>query len=458
MTTTATTHYDLCVLGGSSAGLAIAIGAGLLGVPVVLIEPGPLGADAAGELATATLLAVTNRIAEARRTPGLGVSAPIDLAAIRAHVTATVEAAAAANRPERLRALGVHLIETPGRFIGPDRVAIDGAGEITARRFVVAPMAVPALPAIPGLDQVPLLDTGLETLPMALAILGGGAEAIELAQAYRRLGSAVTLIDVGELLPDQDPELVDLLLRQLVAEGVRLLPRTAIRRVTHDAEGIVVDIDGSAPVTASHLLVAAGRRSDPASLDLAAAGIPSGPAGIPVDRHLRTANRRVYAVAPDAGLEQASAQAGVALRQILFRQRPAFDARVIPTKVRTGPGLAAVGLRETEVRGPLTILRAPLHDNDRARAEASAHGLVKIVTDRKGRILGAGILAPDAAELISPWQLAIARNLKIGAISSLTMPFPSLGEASKRAAGSFFAPRLLSAGTKRLVRWLARFG
>ena len=463
-------HYDICVIGGGSGGLAVAIGAALLGVPVALVETGRPGADGAEELARTTLLGVAARIQAARLVPGPDAAPAIDLAAIRHHVAATVAAASAAHSTERLRALGIHLVEGRARFLAPDRIATDGSPRmLTARRFVIASAGTAHIPAIPGLDRVPFLTpaslAALDRLPEHLAILGAGADALELAQAYRRLGCAVTLIADGDPLDDQDPELVDLLLLRLQAEGVRVLARTPVGRIVENSRGIGLAIGPSETITASDLLVAAGRRADIDGLDLDAAGVTRGPGGILVDRRLRTANRRIHAlgdaIGPHGGVQDAAAQAASVLRNILFRQNARFEPLAVPRVVRTGPGLAQIGPTEQQARtsaATATILRCPLHDNDRARAEDMPHGLVKAVTDRKGRILGAGIVAPHADELIQVWQLAIAQRLKIGAVAGLIAAYPTLGEASKRAAGSFFAPRLLSARTKRLVRRLAMLG
>ncbi|MDB5360846.1 MAG: merA [Rhodospirillales bacterium] len=467
---TDTAHYDVCVIGGGSGGLAVATGAALLGVPVALVEPGPLGTDGAEALATATLLAVAAKLQATRCVPGTVPTPSIDLAAIRGHVAATVEAVSAATAPERLRALGIRLIEAQARFLAPDRLATDGAPRIlTARRFVIAPAGNWQIPAIPGLDRVPFLTpaglAALDRLPVHLAVLGGGADALELAQAYRRLGCAVTLIADGDPLDGHDPDLVDLLLLRLRAEGIRVLTHAKISHVVEGSAGISLTVGPSQTVTASHVLVAAGRHCDLDALDLRAAGVRGGPDGILVDRQLRTTNRRISALgvstARHSPVQDGTAQAAVILRRILFRQKARFDPMALPRVVRTGPGLAQVGPTERQARtmaGAATILRSPLHDNDRARAEAMPHGLVKILTDRKGRILGAGIVAPNADELIQLWQLAVAQKLMIGAVANLPAVYPTLGEAAKRAAGSFFAPQLLSSRTKKLVRWLAKFG
>ena len=462
-------HYDVCVIGGGSGGLAVAIGAALLGVSVALVEPGRPGADGAEELARAALLGAAARIHAARHAPGLDLALPVDLAAIQHHVATAVAAASAANGAERLGSLGIHLVEGRARFLAPDRITTDGnTPMLTARRFVIADAGTAQVPAIPGLDRIAHLTLAdlatLDRLPAHLAVLGGQAEAVEWAQAYCRLGCAVTLIAGGDLLDGQDPELVDLLQWRLRAEGVRVLTHTPVDRIVRTGAGIELSI-GPETIAASDLLVAAGRRADLDGLDLGAAGVTCGPDGILVDRRLRTANRRIHAlgdaIGPNGGVQAAAAQAGVVLRNILFRQKARFDPMAVPRVVRTDPGLAQIGSTEQQARSivdAVTILRCPLHDNDRARAEGASHGLVKVVTGRTGRILGAGILASNADELIQVWQLAIAQRLKIGAIAGLATAYPTLGEASKRAAGSFFAPRLLGARTKRLVRWLAMLG
>jgi len=463
-------HYDICVIGGSSAGLAVAVGAALLGVPVALVEPGLPGRDGAEALARTALLGVAARLQAARRTPGLEIDPAIDLAQIQYHIADTVRAASAAIGADRLQALGIHLIEGRARFLAPDRIATDGSPRVlTARRFVIASPGTARIPEIPGLTDVPFLTQAdlmaLDRLPAHLAILGDGADALELAQAYRRLGSAVTLIAPGPLLPEQDPELVDLLRLRLQAEGTRVLTDRPVGRIARNGADIVLTLGPSETVTASDLLIAAGRHADLDGLDLASALVRVGPHRLPVDDRLRTSNRRIHAVGDaignDGGVQDGAAQAGILLRTLLFRQNARFDPMAVPRVARTDPGLAQIGATERQARqsaGAVTILRCPLHDNDRARAEGMSHGLVKAVTDRRGRILGAGILAPNADELVQVWQLAIAQRMKIGAIAGLATAYPSLGEASKRAAGSFFAPRLLGAGTRRLVRWLAMLG
>jgi pyruvate/2-oxoglutarate dehydrogenase complex dihydrolipoamide dehydrogenase (E3) component len=180
---------------------------------------------------------------------------------------------------------------------------------------------------------------------------------------------------------------------------------------------------------------------------------------------MRTSNRRIFALGDIVDgphfTHAASYQAGVVIRNALFRLPARVDYRALPWVTYADPELAQVGLTEAEARarhGRVTLLRWPFHDNDRARAERATLGLVKVVATPQGRILGASILGQAAGELIQTWQLAIGAGLKVSAVAGMIAPYPTLGEASKRAAGSFYLPKLFGARTKRLVRLLGRLG
>jgi pyruvate/2-oxoglutarate dehydrogenase complex dihydrolipoamide dehydrogenase (E3) component len=297
-------------------------------------------------------------------------------------------------------------------------------------------------------------------------VIGGGAVGVELGQAYRRLGAEITIIDAQPLLWQEDPELAAMLAETLRAEGVRLLPSSAIAAAERDGDGIALKLASGELVSGSHLLVAAGRRPNIAALDLAAAGIASTGHGITVDARLRTSNRRVYAIGDVAGgphfTHAALYQAGIVIRNALFRLPAAVDYRALPRVIYSDPELAAVGLSEATARDAygdkIRVLRWRFAENDRAQTERDTVGMVKVVTSASGRILGAAILGTGAGDQITTWALAISRRLKIGAMANLIVPYPTRGEAGKRAAGSFYTPTLFSPRTRRLVRLLARLG
>jgi pyruvate/2-oxoglutarate dehydrogenase complex dihydrolipoamide dehydrogenase (E3) component len=465
---------DLCVIGAGSGGLAVAAGAAQLGAEIVLIERGAMGGDCLnfGCVPSKALLA-SARLADLwRRAPALGVDyAPprLDFAAIGDSVGQVIATIAPNDSVERFQGLGVTVLQAEARFTGP-RTVRAGDVEVRPRRFVIASGSHPAVPPIPGLAEVPYLTNesvfANRVLPQHLIVIGGGPIGVEMAQAHRRLGARVTVLDLGPLLPRDDPELVGLLADRLACEDIVLRPRVTIASVERAAAGLVVQLAEGERIEGSHLLVAAGRRPSLDALDLPAAGIAASPQGIAVDARLRTTNHRAFAIGDVAGGPQfthiALYHAGIVIRNALFRLPAKVDYRALPWVTYTDPELAQVGLTETAARQAqgeaVRVLRWPFAENDRARTERDTAGLVKIVTRRNGRILGASVLGAAAGDLILPWALAISQKLKVSAFANLVVPYPTRGEASKRAAGSFYTPALFSARTRWIVRFLARFG
>ena len=344
-----------------------------------------------------------------------------------------------------------------------------GNVEIRPRRFVIATGSQPAIPPIRGLDDIPYLTNETifanRQLPEHLIVIGGGPIGIEMAQAHRRLGARVTVLDVGPLLPRDDPELRTILAERLSAEGIDCRPEVEIAGIERTGTTIAVCLASNKQIVGSHLLVAAGRRPTIEALDLGAAGIATTEKGITVDARLRTTNRRAFAIGDVAGGPQfthiALYHAGIVIRNALFRIPATVDYRALPWVTYTDPELAQVGLTEAAARAveqAPRVLRWPFAENDRAQTERETEGVVKIVTSSNGRILGASILGAGAGDLILPWALAIAQKLKIGALANLIVPYPTRGEAGKRAAGSYYTPTLFAPRTRRLIRLLARFG
>jgi pyruvate/2-oxoglutarate dehydrogenase complex dihydrolipoamide dehydrogenase (E3) component len=471
---TDTIRCDICVIGAGSAGLSVAAAAAQLGAATVLVERGEMGGDRLnwGCIPSKALLAAAKAAAGVRRATSFGIAAGepvVDFAAVMRHVQETIAAVAPMDSAPRFAGLGARVIHATARFTAP-REVVAGETSIRARRFVIATGSRPAIPAIPGLEAVPYLTN--ETLfdnprlPDHLVIIGAGSVGIEMAQAHARLGSRVTVLDSGTALALDDPELAELLCQRLRAEGVTIRENVAIAGVERDGASIAVVLAGEERLTASHLLVAAGRTADVDGLDLARAGVAHGKNGISVDGGLRTTNRKIYAIGDVAGGPQfthvAAYHAGIVVRSALFRLPAKTDYRALPWVTFTDPELAQCGLTEAAARArfgdDIAILRASFHENDRAQAERALHGLVKVVTSRNGRIRGAAILGAAAGELIQPWVLAIGEGMKITSLAGMMAPYPTLGEASKRAAISYFVPKLLTDRTRRLVALLARFG
>ena len=238
--------------------------------------------------------------------------------------------------------------------------------------------------------------------------------------------------------------------------------------VTVTDGGVSVDVengDGGHTVAGTHLLLAAGRKANVEDLGLEAAGVAYSPTGIEVDARLRTTNKKIWAIGDCAGGHQfthvAGYHAGIAIRNILFRLPAKADHSAVPWVTYTDPELAHVGLNEADAKqrhGDIRVLRWPYAENDRAQAERLTDGLIKAITAKNGRILGATIVGAHAGELIQPWVLAVSTKMKISRMASMIAPYPTLGEVSKRAAGSYFTPSLFSDRTRKIVRFLNAFG
>ena len=467
---------DLCVIGAGSGGLSVAAGAVQMGASVVLIERGKMGGDCLnyGCVPSKALLAAAHAahdIGAAARFGIEGTLAEVDRARVHKHIHGVIAGIAPHDSVERFEGLGVRVIQAHGRFTGPREVVADGIA-VRARRFVIATGSQPMVPPVPGLDETPYLTNetvfDLDHTPAHLIVMGGGPIGVELAQAHRRLGSRVTVVEMAAMLRNDDPELVAVVRARLRDEGVDILENTKVARVA-GAEGAVTvtvaDESGERAIAGSHLLVAAGRAPSLADLGLEAAGIEAGRQGIAVDTRLRSANKRVFAIGDVAGRYQfthmANYHAGIVLRNALFRLPAKVDERAVPWITFTDPELAQVGATEAQARaagGRVAVLRFPFAENDRARAERDTGGLVKAIVGGRGRILGAGIVGTGAGELIQSWELAIRARLGIGAMAGLIVPYPTRAEASQRAAGSYYTTKLFGPRTRWLVRFLARFG
>jgi len=469
---------DICIIGAGSAGLSVAAGAAQMGAKVVLIEAGKMGGDClnTGCVPSKSLLAAAKVAKVARASGKLGVNLGepnVDFKAVHDHVHRVIAGIAPHDSVERFTGLGCTVINARATFTGPQTVEAGGQ-TIKARRFVIATGSRAAVPPIPGLKDVAFFtnESVFENtvLPAHLIIIGAGPIGCEMAQAHRRLGAKVTVLDLGRMMPNDDPEAVDVVRRRFNAEGVDVREGIKIARVEAHADGVGVVLsgaDGSETIVAgSHLLVAAGRRPNVEGLGLEAAGIDFTPRGIKVDARLRSTNSRVYAAGDVAGGLQfthlAGYHAGIIIRNILFRIPAKAEPAAMPWVTYTDPELAHVGLNEVKARAAhgdkITVLRAEFAGNDRAQAEAETDGFCKVIVGKGGKILGATIVGAHAGELILPWVLAISQGLKIGAMASLIAPYPTLSEISKRAAGSYYTPTLFSARTKSVVRFLRIFG
>jgi pyruvate/2-oxoglutarate dehydrogenase complex dihydrolipoamide dehydrogenase (E3) component len=470
---------DICVIGAGSGGLSVAAGASQMGARVALVEKGKMGGDCLnyGCVPSKALLAAGHAAEAYRRSGRFGVSGPdpsIDANGVFGHVHEVIAAIEPNDSVVRYEGMGVKVIQETARFTGGREITAGGI-RITARRFVVATGSSPFVPPIPGLEEAGY-DTNetifdADELPEHLIVVGGGPIGIEMAQAHRNLGCRVTVLEMFTIMPQDDPELVDMVRRQLIGEGVDIQESVEVKSAGKTPAGVQVTVqdreNGGAERTieGSRILVATGRRANVHGLDLEKAGIAYSDKGISVDDRLRTSNKRVFAIGDAIGGLQfthvAGYHAGVVIKNALFRWPAKADHRAVPWVTYTDPELAQVGLTEAKAEKAgedIRILRWPFHENDRAQAEAVTEGQIKAVVRPNGHILGCGIVGARAGELIHTWVLAMSQKIKVGAIAQMVAPYPTLGEVSKRAAGSFYTPSLFSERTRKIVRFLGRFG
>lgn len=459
---------DLCVIGAGSGGLSVAAAAAQLGVSVVLVEKGLMGGDCLnyGCVPSKALLAAAKRADAVRTASTFGIDvleAQIDHRAVHDHVHRAIANIAPNDSLERFTGLGVRVIKAQASFLDKDTLEA-GPVLVKARRFVIATGGTPNVPAIPGLDEVPYLTNetifDLGERVQHLIVLGGGPIGLELGQAYNMLGAEVSIFDTGDFITKEDPEAAQVVLKRLEESGVAMYPHTRVERVEPSVQGLTVHFqqgNENVIVKGSHLLMAIGRRPNLKALSLDRAGVTHTDRGIKVNEQLKTSNRKIYAIGDAVGGQQfthlANYHASIVIKNTLFRLKPDVSAMHIPRVMYTDPELAQVGLTEQEAHEKsrrIRIYRWPFADNDRAQCERQTEGFIKVITKKDGTVLGATIVGPEAGELLQLWIVAIAKEMRIGDLTSLVLPYPTFSEISKRVAFSFYRPML----HKRWLRWI----
>jgi len=466
---------DICVIGGGSGGLSVAAGAVQMGAKVVLLEAGEMGGDCLnyGCVPSKALLAAGKHAHHFAHSEPFGIAKAepqVDFKQVNAHVKDVIATIAPIDSQERFEGLGVTVIREFGRF-KDHRTVIAGDTEITAKRFVVATGSSPFEPPIPGLDTVPYFTNETifdnDVLPDHLIVIGGGPIGMEMSQAHRRLGAKVTTLEGGKALGKDDPELTAIVKSRLTAEGIDLQEQAMVQRIEKTDTGmrVVYEQDGQEKsVEGSHLLLAVGRKPNVDKMDLEKAGIEYTNRGIQTDARLRTTNKKVFAIGDVAGGLQfthvAGYHAGIVIRNALFKMPAKADHSAVPWVTYTDPEMAHVGLTEQQAReaqgDSIRVLRWEFEENDRAQAERRTEGLIKVVVDKKGVILGASIVGLNAGDLLAPWILAVGQKQKISTMAQFIAPYPTLTEVSKRAAGSYYTDTLYSPRIKFVVRLLMR--
>ena len=462
---------DILIIGGGSGGLSLAYGASQMGADVTLLEGHLMGGDCLnfGCVPSKALIASGKHAHAMGAGAAFGVTPvmpEVDYAAAKHHVRSVIDTIAPVDSQERFEGVGVRVIREYGKFISPTEVQ-GGDTVITARRVVVATGSGPFVPPIPGIDDVPYFTNetifDLQDQPEHLIVIGGGPIGMEMAQAHRRLGCKVTVIEGAKAMGKDDPEIAAVVLDNLRSEGVEIVEQAQAEKISGTNGNITVHTP-KGDFTGSHLLVAVGRKVNIDKLNLDAAGVEYDRAGIKVDANLKSTNRRVYAAGDVAGglqfTHMAGYHAGILVRSLVLGLPAKASTHHIPWATYTDPELAQVGQTEAQARevhgDKLTVVRFPYHENDRAIAEGKTKGLIKVMVV-KGKPVGASIAGAHAGELIGMWAMAIANGLKMSAIANTVLPYPTIAEINKRAAGQYFSPKLFdSSMVKRVVRFVQR--
>ena len=479
MTSSSEDPFDVVVVGAGTAGLVTAAGAASLGARTALLERHRLGGEClwTGCVPSKAQLASAGLAHAMRRGADFGLEAA-DPEPNGARVLESVREARAKiqphDDPDRFRSMGVDVREGVAARLTPDGSVEAGGEVLQSRKVVLATGSRPAVPPVEGLEEAGYVTHedafDRDVLPASAVVLGGGPIGVEFAQAYRRLGVEVTLVEMEDrILPREDPELTGRLRSVLEQEGVTVL--TGTRAVAAGRRGelraLTVERAGEPPpgeratLEAEEILVATGRRPNVEDMGLEAAGVDVGPEGIVVDGALRTTRRGVFAAGDVIGgllfTHVADHEARTVIRNALFPFTAEVDYSVVPRAVYTEPELARVGMSEAEARerhgDAVEVYSYDLEGLDRAVTDRNARGMVKLVAGPRARLLGGHVLAPRAGTLVTEIALALREGLGVGALSDLVHPYPTLSEGIRRAAHQYYRSQLTDARRRLLDGW-----
>ncbi|MDZ7588689.1 MAG: FAD-dependent oxidoreductase [Parasphingorhabdus sp.] len=467
--------HDVIVIGAGAAGLTAAGGCAMFGLKALLIEKGEMGGDCLnyGCVPSKALLTAAARAAAGGSTH-LGVALPtpkVDWIGVRDHIRSAIATIAPVDSQERFEEMGVEVIRDRAQFIDP-RTVEAGGRRFVAPRIVIATGSRPAAPPIAGLDAIDYLTSetlwDLDELPRHLAIIGGGAIGMEMAQAFVRLGSKVTLVERFTPMPRDDREAAELVIASVRADGVDIRTDCAVERVAKDEDGVAVTLGDQTVIAASHLLVAAGRAPNIEGFGLEKAGVRTAKDGIIVDARRRTSARHIFAIGDCAQgprfTHVSGAEGSLAVMNIALGIPGKWDDAALPWVTYTSPELGQIGLTEAAARqkwgDAVHVTQCEFAENDRAIAEADNRGFVKFVHRKTifgKKLVGATVVGARAGDLLLPIAQLITGKASTFALGSAVIPYPNRSEILKTASFAMHETFAFSAPIKAWARLLARF-
>ncbi len=469
---------DLVVIGAGAGGLSAAAGCAMLGLKVVLFEKGEMGGDCLnyGCVPSKALISAARHAQAFREADKYGLTPAdpgVDWQRVKAHVKEAIAAIEPNDSQERFEGMGVTVIREAAHFVNENVVGSDTT-LVEGKRVVIATGSRAFIPPIEGLEGTDYLTNetlfDIDELPEHLIVLGGGPIGIEMAQAFRRLGSKVTVVERAQALERSDQKHAEIALDTLEEEGVSILERTTVTAVSQTGGGIRAETKNAegevSSVTGSHLLVATGRVPVLDSLALEAGGVEYDRKGITTKPNLRSvSNGRVWALGDAAGRGQFTHLAGwhasVFVRNALFKSSARADSLPTPAVTYTSPEVAQIGMTEAEARKEHgdKVKTSEFHfsENDRAIAEKETKGEAKIVTLKNGTVLGVSVVGEGAGDILQTAAIAMSNGLKIRAFTNFISPYPTRAEVLKRAASKWYEPLVFGKKAKVMVKFLQSF-
>lgn len=467
--------YDIGIIGGGAAGLTTASGAAQLGAKTILIEQeDKLGGDCLhyGCVPSKTLIKSAHVYHQMKHAQAFGLPQvdlpPVNFRQVADRIRSVVDTIQKHDSEERFCSLGAKVVFGQPRFVDEHAMTLNGK-TISAAKWVIATGSSPVVPPIPGLADTPHLTNKeifyMDTLPGSMIILGAGPIGIEMAQAFNRFGTKVTVIDRNpRILGKEDKDMADGVMQVLAVEGVRFVLDVSIEQVADLPDGRQVTVKDSAgdthQVTADVILVGMGRSPNTKGLGLSGIGIALERSGIQVDSRLRTSHKHIYAAGDVNGGFQfthaAGYEGGIVISNAVFHLPRKVNYTWLPWVTYTDPELASIGMNETAAKKAgihCRVITEYFKDNDRALAEKETEGKIKLLLDEKEKPIGVQILGPCAGNLISEWVAVFTGNVKLSTIAGAIHPYPTIGEINKRVAGTYLSPKIFSPAIQKGLKF-----
>jgi len=470
-----TYDYDIGIIGGGAAGLTVASGAARLGAKTLLVEKErKLGGDClhVGCVPSKTLIRTAQVYHTLKNAPAFGLPPvelpPVDFSEVKKRIQSVIDTIQKHDSEERFCSLGVKVEFGTPTFREPHRIRLNGK-PVSAKHWVIASGSSPRIPDLPGLKHIPYITNrelfSMDRLPHSMIILGAGPIAAEMAQAFCRLGTKVSMVQrSGQILSKEDKDMADAVLQVLAAEGVDF-----------HLNASVLDVSDSGPVKevrirkkegemislkAEQILVAMGRSPNLEGLNLEGLDVEVSPKGIRVDERMRTTQKHIYAAGDVTGAFQfthaAGYEGGIVVSNAIFHLPRKADYTFLPWCTYTQPELASIGMNEKRAQEAgigYTLFTEAFEDNDRSLAEGERVGRIKMLLDKEEHPVGVQILGPRAGELLSEWVAVLNGKVRLSTLAAAVHPYPTLGEISKRVAGAYLSPKIFSGNIKKGLKF-----